>query len=56
MLYLHLQIQKLIKEKELKSLLNPEIALEEKQKGNKLFTEGEVLRYSTCSYYFSTRL
>lgn len=34
------EVQKKIKELEAKAMVNPEKALEEKQKGNKLFTEG----------------
>ncbi|XP_067942750.1 stress-induced-phosphoprotein 1-like [Watersipora subatra] len=34
------ELQKMIKEKEERAYENPEMALEEKQKGNKLFTEG----------------
>ncbi|KAF6017017.1 STIP1 [Bugula neritina] len=35
------EVQKLIKEKELRAYINPELALEEKQKGNSFFTQGK---------------
>lgn len=35
-------IQKQIKEAEARAYINPEMALEEKDKGNKLFKEGKV--------------
>ena len=37
-----IEVQKTIKVREASAYINPELALEEKQKGNKFFTEGMV--------------
>ena len=37
-----IEVQKTIKAREASAYINPELALEEKQKGNKFFTEGMV--------------
>ena len=47
-----IEVQKTIKAREASAYINPELALEEKQKGNKFFTEGMVLVYGIIIVMF----
>lgn len=41
-LFVFKKVQRKIKDAEAKAYIDPEMALQEKQKGNKLFTEGMI--------------